>query len=635
MDYSALGHGASEINQGGEIVLAAGKRGHFVKDQRLAIDLLSSSRVFDTGKSSALPAGISAFRGRVRTQRAEPSGAGTPSPLVLVKQQAQFFENIMHAMRPQPEYFAVGYYGQGFPSFLRNKTFIYRGKEYEWLEDFSVKVLSGFPNGVRMTSTAPPGDAILNSPGQHLQCFTVKPVLTVPQQFRDKGVPEQILNYYRTNEVDQFQYSRPFRKGEKDPDNEFATMWIERTTYITAYPFPGILKWFEVKSASVEQISPLANAVETMEMANEKLSNLVQQQACDRSQAVHPLSMMLNGIVDPAVMGGFSNYEKAFFIPTYIQEHPEDLERIEVLKQLIALQIPLLDQGIRIHGEKSTETLKPLHNRLVTCFADLREKVEKHYGVITLPCSLTEGKKSRVGSVVMPYIMSSQLRRMSTISIASNASSIASSIASNASSIASSNASSNGSVTPPGLSSQDSLSSRPADRRSSVLPRSALEDNRIGRRNRKEWNVSKSQVLLERPSDTDEAPPERQQRPKSLQLGDRRLTLSLFQGPASQLIPSSPLGARPASPGAPRSSSYSSLLTDGVDGGGGGGPPDPSGAPPPMPPKKHPQEIDSQHLHHFASESPPLPVKIESKPPPPPPKARKSLLPSSYEHGTP
>lgn len=59
-----------------------------------------------------------------------------------------------------------------------------------------------------------------------------------------------------------------------------------------------------------EEISPLANAVETMEMANEKLSNLVQQQACDRSLSINPLSMMLSGIVDPAVMGGFSNYEK-------------------------------------------------------------------------------------------------------------------------------------------------------------------------------------------------------------------------------------------------------------------------------------------------------------------------------------
>lgn len=62
--------------------------------------------------------------------------------------------------------------------------------------------------------------------------------------------------------------------------------------------------------ASQEEISPLKNAIETMEKANEKLSNLVQQQAYDRSLSVNPLSMMLNGIVDPAVMGGFANYEK-------------------------------------------------------------------------------------------------------------------------------------------------------------------------------------------------------------------------------------------------------------------------------------------------------------------------------------
>lgn len=105
-----------------------------------------------------------------------------------------------------------------------------------------------------------------------IQCFTVKPVLTVPTRFKDKGVPEQILkcvtkllkawfnftvnirreggfivlepkrslspvplllscSYYRTNEVDQFQYSRPFRKGEKDPDNEFAVSTFLKFTF--------------------------------------------------------------------------------------------------------------------------------------------------------------------------------------------------------------------------------------------------------------------------------------------------------------------------------------------------------------------------------------------------------------------
>lgn len=42
---------------------------------------------------------------------------------------------------------------------------------------------------------------------------------------------------------------------------------------------------------------------------------------------------------------------------------------------------------------------------------------------VSQPCSLTEKKKSRVGSVVMPYILSSTLHRMSTISTLSTASS--------------------------------------------------------------------------------------------------------------------------------------------------------------------------------------------------------------------
>uniref|UniRef100_A0A8B9TQV7 Dedicator of cytokinesis 5 n=1 Tax=Anas platyrhynchos TaxID=8839 RepID=A0A8B9TQV7_ANAPL len=290
----------------------------------------------------------------------------------LLKKRATFYENIMKAMRPQPEYFAVGYYGQGFPSFLRNKIFIYRGKEYERREDFNLKLLTQFPSAEKMTSTAPPGEEIKSSPKQYVQCFIVKPVMNLPPNYKDKPVPEQILNYYRANEVQQFTHSRPFRKGEKDPENEFATMWIERTTYTTAYSFPGILKWFEVKQ--ITTISPLENAIETMELTNEKISNIVQQHVWDRSLPVHPLSMLLNGIVDPAVMGGYTNYEKAFFTEKYLQEHPEDQDKIELLKQLIALQMPLLAEGIRIHGEKLTEQLKPLHDRLTGLFQRAEEE---------------------------------------------------------------------------------------------------------------------------------------------------------------------------------------------------------------------------------------------------------------------
>lgn len=59
-----------------------------------------------------------------------------------------------------------------------------------------------------------------------------------------------------------------------------------------------------------EEISPLENAMETMQLTNEKINNMVQRHLSDSNLPINPLSMLLNGIVDPAVMGGFANYEK-------------------------------------------------------------------------------------------------------------------------------------------------------------------------------------------------------------------------------------------------------------------------------------------------------------------------------------
>ncbi|MEE6486380.1 hypothetical protein FKM82_014589 [Ascaphus truei] len=337
----------------------------------------------------------------------------------LLKKQAQFFENIVRVIRPRPDYFAVGYYGQGFPTFLRNKVFIYRGKEYERREDFEARLLTQFPNAEKMKTTSPPGDDIKNSTGQNIQCFTVRPLLELPPRFQNKPVSEQILSFYRVNEVVRFQYSRPIRKGEKDPDNEFANMWIERTTFTIAYRLPGILRWFEVKSVFTVEISPLENAIETMQLTNEKINNMVQQHLSDPNLPINPLSLLLNGIVDPAVMGGFTNYEKAFFTEKYMQEHPEDHEHIEKVKDLIAWQIPFLSEGIRIHGEKVTDALRPFHERMEACFKLLKEKVEKQYGVRTLSSAMDERCGNRPISMVRSFTMPSSSRPLSVVSVSS------------------------------------------------------------------------------------------------------------------------------------------------------------------------------------------------------------------------
>ncbi|XP_072524754.1 dedicator of cytokinesis protein 2 [Salminus brasiliensis] len=316
-----------------------------------------------------------------------------------LKQQAKFYENIMKILRPKPDYFAVGYYGCGFPQFLRNKVFIHRGKEYERREDFQGQLMSQFPSAVRLNTTTIPGDDIRNSPLPYIQCFTVQPVLEIPPRLKNKPVPDQIINFYKSNYVQKFQYSRPVRKGKVDPDNEFASMWIERTTFNTAYKLPGILRWFEATSMTHTTVSPLENAIETMGNTNEKILTMINQYQCDESLPINPLSMLLNGIVDPAVMGGFAKYEKAFFTDEYTQEHPEDKEKLFRLKDLIAWQIPLLGRGIAFHGKRVTDDLRPFHERMEECFKQLKKKVEKEYGVRELP-DMDERRSTRPRSVL-------------------------------------------------------------------------------------------------------------------------------------------------------------------------------------------------------------------------------------------
>ncbi|NXP37609.1 DOCK2 protein, partial [Leiothrix lutea] len=327
-------------------------------------------------------------------------------------QQAKFYENIMKILRPKPDYFAVGYYGQGFPTFLRNKVFIYRGKEYERREDFQAQLMSQFPSAEKMNTTAAPGEDVKNSPGQHIQCFTVQPVLEEQPRFKNKAVPDQIINFYKSNNVQRFHYSRPVRKGSVDPENEFASMWIERTSFVTAYKLPGILRWFEVVSISQCTISPLENAIETMSTTNEKILMMINQYQSDENLPINPLSMLLNGIVDPAVMGGFAKYEKAFFTEEYIRQHPEDTEKLNRLKDLIAWQIPFLGAGIRIHERRVSENLRPFHDRMEECFMHLKAKVEKQYGARELP----EFDDKRVGR---PRSMLKSYRQLSFISMSS------------------------------------------------------------------------------------------------------------------------------------------------------------------------------------------------------------------------
>jgi len=58
---------------------------------------------------------------------------------------SKFYSNILNEIRAESEYFRVGFFG-GFPPFLKNKVFIFRGHEYEKLSDFNTRITTQFAN---------------------------------------------------------------------------------------------------------------------------------------------------------------------------------------------------------------------------------------------------------------------------------------------------------------------------------------------------------------------------------------------------------------------------------------------------------------------------------------------------------
>ncbi|XP_023175587.2 dedicator of cytokinesis protein 1 isoform X3 [Drosophila hydei] len=300
----------------------------------------------------------------------------------LLKRMAQFFEKIVKELRHTSEYFRVCFYGLGFPRLLQNKVYIFRGKEYERHSDFCSRMLVQHPQAELMQTLEAPGEDITNSDGQYIQVNKVEPIMDAAfSKFNDKIISNEIVKYFTFNNVQKFQFSRPFRDSSGGGNmDDVRNLWLERTELITQYPLPGILRWFPVIDSHTFKISPLKRAVEIMKDTNKDIRQLVILHQNDHSLHINPLSMKLNGIVDPAVMGGFAKYEEAFLTDEYLVQHPDDKDLVEELKELIALQIPLLHCAIRLHRQKAPESLKALQDHLEGCFADMQHHVESRYG---------------------------------------------------------------------------------------------------------------------------------------------------------------------------------------------------------------------------------------------------------------
>ncbi|XP_041966615.1 dedicator of cytokinesis protein 4 isoform X2 [Alosa sapidissima] len=289
--------------------------------------------------------------------------------------EASLYDKIMNQQRLEPEFFRIGFYGKKFPFFLRNKEFVCRGNDYERLEAFQQRMLSEFPHAIAMQHANPPEQTILQAEAQYLQIYAVSPVPEGQDVLQRDGVPNNIKSFYKVNHIWKFRYDRPFHKGTKDKENEFKSLWVERTTLTLAQSLPGISRWFEVDKRDLVEMSPLENATEVIENKNLQLRTLIAQCQTRQMQNSNPLTMCLNGVIDAAVNGGLARYQEAFFAKDYIANHPQDGDKITRLRELMFEQAHILEYGLAVHEKYVSLDMRPLHKKLVDQFHMMRSSL--------------------------------------------------------------------------------------------------------------------------------------------------------------------------------------------------------------------------------------------------------------------
>ena len=68
----------------------------------------------------------------------------------------------------------MAFIGRGFPAFLQNMTFVYRGKGFERLADFESRILDQFPHAEPMKTMDAPTDEEKEDAKQRVQIIKVR-----------------------------------------------------------------------------------------------------------------------------------------------------------------------------------------------------------------------------------------------------------------------------------------------------------------------------------------------------------------------------------------------------------------------------------------------------------------------------
>ncbi|KOG98089.1 guanine nucleotide exchange factor DCK1 DI49_3919 [Saccharomyces eubayanus] len=298
-------------------------------------------------------------------------------------QIAGIYTRLQSIDRLVPTYFKISFMGFGFPKSLRNKSFIFEGLPFEHITSMHDRLLRSY-HGSNIVHSQEEIDMLLMNPplGKYIHVASVEPRLSISDDYNSSDKKSSINNkvrmYIENRNLRTFSNSRrlPGAKGVTD-------LWVEEYTYHTTNTFPTLMNRSEVVKVTKNKLSPLENAIRSLEVKIQELYGL--ENMCHKTLKDHgdvtnlfsELSTNITGTISAPVNGGISQY-KAFLEPsTSKQFSADDLARLtSAFDELVAV----LGRCLSLHAELlPSKELKPSHELLVRLFEEnFAEEIERY-----------------------------------------------------------------------------------------------------------------------------------------------------------------------------------------------------------------------------------------------------------------
>ena len=292
----------------------------------------------------------------------------TPRAIEYLTKEAEIFskfgrERIIYA------FYCVGFYGKRFPESIRNHEFIYKTSLEERYATFSEKIKAQFKDATLLTKPERPGPEVTEADTCAL--------LITPVQISNEAEMERKVLSVRPNTSNIFLYAKPKKIEGVKSDNEFLTVGLVQTFYLTEHALPSATLRTKVIDIKLNEFTPIESAIHAINEKNNDVLNIIAQ--IKQGMPVNTLTMALNGIISAGVNGGIDKYKDAFLCPKYLAEHPKDVAKVDALKQAIDEQFSVLDKGMAAHKDRSDKEMKQLEDHLAHELERAKEMWQKQF----------------------------------------------------------------------------------------------------------------------------------------------------------------------------------------------------------------------------------------------------------------